>query len=138
MALSLCHYELILPLMKRIELILLACTLAVIGSTQENKRFVLDTDSVTSTPKFEPVAALKDIDLGYETEKINNMAAMEERIDSLHLPLLNSFGQVRMNMYPLGWNGLYNWNLHSGLNLNIGASVFATFGRKAWRGAGFG
>lgn len=124
--------------MKRMELILLAFILTVIGNAQESKRFVMDADSVACTPKFEPVVALNGIGFSYETEKFNNIEAMEEKSDSLHLPMLNSYGQMRMNIYPFGWNGLYNWSLHSGLNLNIGASVFAAFGRKAWRGAGFG
>lgn len=62
--------------------------------------------------------------------------------DSLHLPLLNDFGQMPSygwcGMYPLYWGGLSSWRLHQGLNINIGASVFAEFGKHARRGAGFG
>ena len=58
--------------------------------------------------------------------------------DSLHLPTLNDRGQVwagRFPFYNLGWN---TWDLHKGLNVSIGASVFAQFGKHANHGAGFG
>lgn len=58
--------------------------------------------------------------------------------DTLHLPTLNSYGQMRpIGLYPLGWMGYYNWDLHQGLNVNIGASVFAAFGKHTPSGAGF-
>lgn len=65
--------------------------------------------------------------------------------DSLHLPVLNSLGQVP----SLGYHGYYHslplwggpgwgfWNLHEGLNVSLGASVFAEFGKHARKGAGF-
>lgn len=59
------------------------------------------------------------------------------RPDSLHLPRLNSLGKVPISLYPLSWGGLYSWDLHEGLNVNIGASVFASFGKHAPHGAGF-
>jgi len=138
MALSLRYYELILPLMKRFLFILLACAFTVLGSAQERNRSVVDADVMSHATLSEPVTVLDEVSFDYEKENINNVATVLESVDTLHLPSLNSCGQVCMNMYPLGWNGLYDWNLHRGLNLNIGASVFATFGKKAWRGAGFG
>ena len=58
--------------------------------------------------------------------------------DSLHMPLLNQYGQMPyINSYPMYWGGYYNWLLHKGLNVNVGASVFASFGKHAARGAGF-
>lgn len=61
--------------------------------------------------------------------------------DSLHLPVLNSLGQMRpmgyIGYYPMLWDGFHNWNLHEGLNVTLGASVFAQFGKHARRGAGF-
>ncbi len=59
--------------------------------------------------------------------------------DTLRLPPMNAQGQVLpINMYPYSyWNSFYNWNLHRGLNVNIGASVFAFFGKNAPHGAGF-
>lgn len=58
--------------------------------------------------------------------------------DTLHLPTLNMHGQVpSVGAYPLMWGGWRTWDLHQGLNLNVGASVFAQFGKHARHGAGF-
>lgn len=58
--------------------------------------------------------------------------------DSLHLPLLTYNGSMPpIGMYPLYWGGWYAWDLHKGLNVNLGASVFAQFGKNAHHGAGF-
>lgn len=58
--------------------------------------------------------------------------------DSLHLPVLDSHGRVApFNLYPLYYGGWYSWELHPGLNVSAGASVFAQFGKNARHGAGF-
>ncbi|MBR1400256.1 MAG: transporter [Prevotella sp.] len=58
--------------------------------------------------------------------------------DSLHLPPFTQYGRLyNIGMYPYGWGGLYQWNLHQGLNVSLGASVFAQFGKHAHHGAGF-
>lgn len=58
--------------------------------------------------------------------------------DTLNLPTLNMKGQVPLMTYPYdGWWGFNNWTLHKGLNVNLGASVFAAFGKGAPKGAGF-
>lgn len=60
-------------------------------------------------------------------------------VDSLHLPPLNMRGQMPLMAYPYdGWWGMDTWNLHRGLNVNLGLSVFASFGKNAPREAGFG
>lgn len=62
----------------------------------------------------------------------------ESGADSLSLPALDVRGQVPLMSYPYdGWWGFNNWTLHRGLNLNLGASVFAAFGKGAPKGAGF-
>ena len=59
--------------------------------------------------------------------------------DSLHLPALTMQGQVPLMSYPYDtWWGFDSWQLHRGLNMNLGASVFAAFGKGAPKGAGFG
>ncbi len=40
--------------------------------------------------------------------------------------------------YGRYFGGWHSWDLHKGLNINLGASVFAQFGRHARHGAGFG
>lgn len=41
-------------------------------------------------------------------------------------------------MYPIHDAGWYGWDLHEGLNINVGLSAFAEFGKYARRGVGFG
>ena len=58
--------------------------------------------------------------------------------DSLHLPVLTRFGQMPyLSMFPYYWGGYPSWSLHKGLNVSLGASVFAQFGKHAYHGAGF-
>ena len=58
--------------------------------------------------------------------------------DSLHLPTLDMLGHRHyIGLYPMmGW-GLWDWNLHEGLNVSLGTSVFSQFGRHAYHGVGF-
>lgn len=57
---------------------------------------------------------------------------------TLHLPTLNELGQMQpiVGSWPVGYVGMSHWQLHEGLNLSLGASVFTSFG-KGWKGAGF-
>ncbi|MCI5711165.1 MAG: hypothetical protein MR301_08450 [Prevotella sp.] len=58
---------------------------------------------------------------------------------TLHLPALDDSGRVQpMGRWPMSWWGGYsNWDLHPGLNVNVGASVTTTFGKGGLSGAGF-
>lgn len=59
---------------------------------------------------------------------------------TLHLPSLNALGQMHyINRWPTSYSltGWHDWDLHEGINLNLGASVFAGFGKYAPSGAGF-
>lgn len=61
-----------------------------------------------------------------------------EPSDSLHLPVLGMRGEVLpVTLQPLYWGGWNSWSLHRGLNVSLGASVFAEFGKNARGGAGF-
>ncbi len=74
----------------------------------------------------------------YATSGWHDMIMPDSHTDSLHLPSLNHRGQVSpIGMYPFAFCGWYNWQLHKGLNLNLGASVFAQFGKNARHGTGF-
>jgi len=58
----------------------------------------------------------------------------------LHLPALDSYGQMptSINRWSAGsFTGYCDWALHPGLNLSLGASVFAGLGSHAPSGAGF-
>lgn len=132
-------YGLILPVMKKLLIILFLCVLAVSAFAQEDRRQIAAPDTIGSAgvqPKTEIIGSadgpthvyLQDGDFGVGMPQT----------DSLHLPAFDSLGRMYVNMYPLDWCGAYNWDLHKGLNVNLGASVFASFGKGAWRGSGFG
>ena len=56
----------------------------------------------------------------------------------LHLPALNAYGQMPyVGYWPATFGGWYDWRLHQGLNLSLGASVFGSFDKHAPSGAGF-
>ena len=59
---------------------------------------------------------------------------------TLHLPPLNSLGQMQyINRWPMSYSlmGYHDWDLHRGLNMNLGGSVFTGIGKHAPSGAGF-
>lgn len=58
--------------------------------------------------------------------------------DSLCLPRINSFGQVdSWRFSPYSWRYSMPWDLHEGLNMNLGLSMFAQFGKHSYSGVGF-
>lgn len=66
------------------------------------------------------------------------MMSYGEDLDSLNLPTINQYGQVMpTTAYPSRWWGWNDWRLHKGLNVSLDMSVFASFGKGAYHGAGF-
>lgn len=92
-------------------------------SYQEQRNVLTEFNGNFAIPDNDKKTALSDIS--------------PERYDSLYLPPLNSYGRMRLCSYPGNRGGLYDWDLHEGLNVNLGMSVFATFGKHV-NGAGFG
>ncbi len=142
-----------LPVMKKLFFIMTTCFLPYIIYAQDNKTVAIDsvrTDgfqtemitTVSAPASPEPV----DMDMYRRNantlnEEIDNDIDSNDDYalqDSLHLPNLNRYGQTAIGMYPMNWNGWYDWELHKGLNVNIGVSAFASFGKRPWRGTGFG
>ena len=70
---------------------------------------------------------------------VTPVVAVEPTIDgAMALPSLTLNGQIEPLGYrPWFWAGWQRWDLHPGLNLSLGASVFAQFGKHARHGAGF-
>lgn len=87
-----------------------------------------DNDTYIAAPTTMPVEPITGTQL-----------APLQAADTLHLPALTMRGEVQPMacLHPLYWGGWNNWSLHSGLNVNVGASVFAQFGKNAYHGAGF-
>lgn len=76
----------------------------------------------------------------WRNEALDEKAIMQgkQHEDSLNLPRMNQYGQPEaIGYYPLAFAGWNSWGLHRGLNVQIGASVFAQFGKGAHSGAGF-
>ena len=108
----------------------------------------VNTGSTTPSAKFDDSALQRIMPTRYgghsrqwrEAEVAEQSAPISNDIhqDSLHLPRINRYGQpeaiARYPMYFSGWN---SWALHRGLNVQLGASVFAQFGKGAHHGAGF-
>lgn len=111
------------------------------ADAQDVRTVVRDVHNDGSEPQTEvhgmgelPTVAVCPDESVLDVRSVHN----EMREDSLHIPTLNRFGQVPIGIYPTGWMGWNNWELHEGLNVNIGASVFGAFGKNAPKGAGFG
>lgn len=100
----------------------------------EIETYELDKDTVMASPEAYTAMPTHT----YDTSGFAPSLLQQAATDSLHLPLLNMKGQVMpIGMYPLAWCGWNNWDLHKGLNVTVGASVFAQFGKHAHHGAGF-
>ena len=121
--------------MKRIFILITALMLVTLVQAQEETTPLKSTiDTIPGAlPVTAPVAGNAPVGLSHPVGVPVSVA------DTLRLPLLNRFGQLpTIGIYPLGWGGWYDWQLHPGLNVNLGASVFAQFGKNAWhKGAGF-
>ena len=130
--------EVTLRLMKRLFSIVLFCAFCVaVGAQEVDDRVELkDTSAVVGMPVDQRIIGGTDAPTdiyvydGYRGEPL-------AEADSLHLPVLNRYGQTYINMYPYSWMGWYDWQLHKGLNVSLGASVFASFGDGPWSGTGF-
>ena len=125
-------------MMKRYAVLFSLCLSCALCSAQEVKSTVAVPDTVgVDVPELQPgLIGAGDAPTGmyvYDGYRGDALAAA----DSLHLPVLNRYGQTYINMYPYDWVGFYDWQLHKGLNVSLGASVFATFGDSPWKGAGF-
>ncbi len=124
--------------MKRLIIILTAIAFYSAANAQERRGNAATADSTAVTADALKPELIGGADApthiytygGYRGEPM-------QATDSLHLPVLDSFGRTYINMYPYSWYGLYDWQLHKGLNLNLGASVFASFGDSPWKGVGF-
>lgn len=116
-------------------------SLCASGFGQEAKTIRVDTIRESIAPRVDVVNQVEPPTLEICPEESMpdvHMLFDEQRRDTLHLPVLDGYGQVPLGLYPFGWMGWSGWELHKGLNLNIGAFVFSSFGKHASGGTGFG
>lgn len=102
------------------------------GNNQRNNTpAVADSAIMTQSAHEEPY------NFEYSTPSMMSTMPIQAQ-DSLHLPVLDSQGRVSpFNLYPLYYGWWSSWQLHPGLNISAGASVFAQFGKNARNGVGF-
>lgn len=119
--------------MKKAVYILLCCAFMSVN-TQAQEAKTIKTDTLKSDLK--PLTSISKMAENMSVAICPDESALEARPvyneqepDSLHLPMLNSYGQMPVCIYPIGWAGLYNWQLHEGLNVNVGLSVAGSFGK---------
>lgn len=128
--------------MKKQLIVIIMTALSLTMNAQE--RYV-DTDSAYAGPIESAQLRGRRIATPEEKEYARMLAQEQEeqaQIDT-NLPLIDENGQVRTErdfyspFYTYGMYGWNNWRLHKGLNVNVGASVFANFGKGAPHRAGF-
>lgn len=123
---------------KMIAFILFLCLPCAV-SAQESSDISYSTDNTGMAYDVDLSSATPHSDLSKSSFAMPYDALMSNHGDSLALPRLNMYGQAAVCSYPFYGFGYTDWSLHKGLNVNIGASVFATFGKHSrYKGAGFG
>lgn len=121
--------------MKHIALIvMLLLTVSLAHGQEVNRPFKSTVDTIAGVGQPSSAMISAAAPQPYQSDFRETLAS-----DTLALPLFNSLGQPRRLIYgPLMWGGWYDWQLHRGLNVSLGASVFAQWGKGAWyKGAGF-
>lgn len=113
--------------------------LMLLLTTSVNAQKIKALDSKTTFVEKES----KDDSSVEEPEYLNGMVPMatftpKEKlpVDTLHMPTLNYNGTVMSNnhwYHPFGY-GYYGWDLHEGLNMNLGLSAFTSFGGYRFSG----
>lgn len=93
----------------------------------------------------EPVSDMPETGIMDDSHYLNGMVPvgkidrdLPQKQDSLHLPMLDNYGRVYSHyswLYPyMGSWGL--WNVHEGLNVQLGVSAFTSFGKNSFSGWG--
>lgn len=112
-----------------VTIILIIASAATVEAQEE--RSFLD-------PMFDEKPAMKKSYIEEEPNLSPDMRLAADE-DSLYLPPLTMNGQMMpIGRMPYGMWGWNSWNLHSGLNVNMSATVMAGIGRHRRSGAGFG
>ncbi len=131
-------------------ILLLALLMATVAEAQEVRRQLPSTVDTLKVQGYQqaPVSS-HEKNVAPANVHENRQSAQptsDKGADPLALLPVNQLGQPLPSYHyaltpylsPLYWGGWYGWPLHQGLNVNLGASVFAQLGKNAWhKGAGF-
>lgn len=117
------------------------CLVSLVGYAQDQPVVQGQVPADVQPPTIEPIETISGTDglqSHFQPLKGEDIYLGDVQ-DTLHLPRLNYRGQVvPLGHYPYFWDGYWGWDLHEGLNVSLGASVMAQFGKHARSGAGFG
>lgn len=86
-----------------------------------------------------PIAAQQEDTRQLRNELCSDSIIQMPQLTTLNIPTLTSMGTMpTLRWYPFMWSGWNSWDVHQGLNAQIGASIFSTFGSgNTYSGAGF-
>lgn len=138
-----------MTIISKVFITILAAVSATTATAQTESHKELESDGLDSRFDESALQRIMPTRFGGRSRKWREEAMADEELanrtkeekqntDSLCLPTLNQKGQpMTIGRYPLSFGGWYDWQLHRGLNAQIGASVFAQFGKGAHGGAGF-
>lgn len=86
-----------------------------------------------------PVMAQQEDSKEIAAAEVSDSIIKEPMAMPLNIPTLTPYGTMpTLRWYPFMWSGWHAWDVHEGLNAQIGASVFSTFGSgNTYSGAGF-
>ncbi len=131
-------------------ILLLALLIATVAEAQEVRRQLPSTVDTLKVQGYQPApVSSHEKNAAPAHVQENRQSAQptpDKGADPLALLPVNQLGQPLPSYHyaltpylsPLYWGGWYGWPLHQGLNVNLGASVFAQLGKNAWhKGAGF-
>lgn len=130
--------------MKQIIFIILVLTVGNAAMAQEvtpaavDHRMDIPQALTYSSPSDSIIDVVSDLQSSFEPLSAREAFDLYHRVETLHLPEMNTYGQVMRPLMPYTWGGWQSWYLHPGLNVSLGAEVFAMFGKHAPHGAGIG
>lgn len=118
--------------MKHIIMTIFAA-IAINAQAQENVGKTID-GTVTEATATTMTATTNEATMLHDAKE-----PLAEAQPQLSLPSLTEMGTMpSMRWMPHYYGGYHTWNMHEGLNVSLGASVFSTFGSgNTYKGAGF-
>lgn len=129
--------------MKRISLIIFILAVSVLSASaqavDENTERYAIANQQTDEDMAGVAQPMKTAAKPVGRKTFNEISPEREHTDTLSLPRMRSKGGMPFMTCPL-WTAMCfdQWDLHRGLNVNVGLSVFCAFGKGAPKGAGFG
>jgi len=124
----LCGVKVLQFMRKAIGVLALLMATGIARAQTDGVYQAIPSDTVTSTAPTEGTLLPENsVRHAMAVSRQDIVGVLEDVPDSLRLPVVNAYGQALFR-HPYGWSDLGLWRLHSGLNLNVGASVWGAWG----------